>query len=123
MDGASPHVLIVDNSRVDCLVASRILQSCDIRVTVVEGPKQALKFLDGEHDVNLILTDCCMADMTDCDLLMAVKESPKLKHIPVVIACSDNIPERINKCLDGGAKHFILKPVKVGDVPRILSYI
>ncbi|XP_062195184.1 two-component response regulator ORR12-like [Phragmites australis] len=123
MAGASPHVLVVDDSRVDCLVASRVLESCNIRVTTVDGPKQALEFLDSEHDVNLILADYCMPDMTGYDFLMEVKESPKLEHIPVVIVCSDKIHERINKCLDGGAKEYLLKPLKVADVTRILSYI
>ncbi|OEL38506.1 Two-component response regulator ORR12 [Dichanthelium oligosanthes] len=92
-------------------------------VTTKEGPKQALEFLDAEHDVKLIITDYCMPGMTGYDLLMEVKESPKLKHIPVVIMSSDNIPERIKKCLDAGAKDYIMKPLNAVDVPRLLSYI
>uniref|UniRef100_A0A0E0AUV9 Response regulatory domain-containing protein n=1 Tax=Oryza glumipatula TaxID=40148 RepID=A0A0E0AUV9_9ORYZ len=76
-----------------------------------------------EHDVNMIVSDYCMPNMTGYDLLMEVEKSPKLAHLPVVIASSDNIPERIRKCLDGGAKDYILKPVKIVDVPRILNYI
>ncbi|KAL6644254.1 hypothetical protein ACP70R_015862 [Stipagrostis hirtigluma subsp. patula] len=119
----SPHVLIVDDTPLDRLVASMVLKRFNIRVTTVEGPKQALEFLDTEHDVNLILTDYCMPDMTGYDLLMEVKESPKLKHLPVVVASSDDIPERIKMCLDGGAKEYIVKPIKDVHVPRILSYI
>ncbi|KAL6859401.1 hypothetical protein ACP4OV_017660 [Aristida adscensionis] len=120
---ASPHVLLVDDSPIDRLVASKVLKRLNIQVTAVDGPKAALKFLETEHDVKLILTDFCMPDMTSYDLLMQVKESPKLKHLPVVIASGDNIPERIQMCLDGGAKEYILKPVKEVDVHRILSYI
>ncbi|EEE68594.1 hypothetical protein OsJ_27121 [Oryza sativa Japonica Group] len=78
---------------------------------------------DTEHDVDMIVSDYCMPDMTGYNLLMEVKKSPKLAHLPVVIASSDNIPERIRKCLDGGAKDYILKPVKIVDVPRIMKYI
>ncbi|PAN35068.1 hypothetical protein PAHAL_6G177500 [Panicum hallii] len=119
----APHVLVVDDSFVDRLVASRVLKGYDIRVTIKEGPKQALEFLNMEHDVKLIMTDYCMPDMTGYDLLMEVKESPKLKHIPVVIMSSDNIPERMKKCLDAGAKEYIIKPLNAVDVPRVLSYI
>ncbi|KAF8643642.1 hypothetical protein HU200_066698 [Digitaria exilis] len=70
---AAPHVLIVDDARVDRLVASRVLGSCNIRVTVVEGPMEALRFLATEHDVQLILTDYSMPDMTGYDLLVEVK--------------------------------------------------
>ncbi|KAG2584439.1 hypothetical protein PVAP13_6KG305100 [Panicum virgatum] len=120
---ASPHVLLVEDSCVDRLVASRLLKSFNVRVTAVEGPKEALKFLDMEHDVQLILTDYCMPDMTGYDLLVEVKKSPKLNHLPVVITCTDDIPERIKMCLDGGAKDYIIKPIKVDNVSRLLSYI
>ncbi|KAG2578448.1 two-component response regulator ORR12-like [Panicum virgatum] len=119
----APHVLVVDDSLVDRLVASRVLKACNIRVTVKEGPKQALEFLNMEYDVKLILTDYCMPDMTGYDLLIEVKKSPTLKHIPVVIMSSDNIPERMKKCLDAGAKEYIIKPLNIVDVPRVLSYI
>nr|CAB3475714.1 unnamed protein product [Digitaria exilis] len=120
---AAPHVLIVDDARVDRLVASRVLGSCNIRVTVVEGPMEALRFLATEHDVQLILTDYSMPDMTGYDLLVEVKNSPRLNHIPVVITCTDYIHETVQMCLDGGAADFITKPIVVADVPRILSYI
>ncbi|PUZ51828.1 hypothetical protein GQ55_6G221900 [Panicum hallii var. hallii] len=120
---ASPHVLLVEDSCVDRFVASRLLESFNIRVTTVEGPKKALKFLDMEHDVQLILTDYCMPDMTGYDLLVEVKKSPKLNHPPVVITCTEDVPERIKMCLDGGAKDYIIKPIKVVNVSRLLSYI
>ncbi|RCV31440.1 hypothetical protein SETIT_6G177300v2 [Setaria italica] len=119
---AARHILLVDDSCVDRLVAPRLLHTCNIRVTIMEGPKQALKFLDMEHDVQLILMDYYMPEMTGYDLLVEVQKSPKLNHLPVVITCSEDIPERIKKFLDGGA-HYIIKPIKVANVPQLLSYI
>ncbi|KAM0888302.1 hypothetical protein ACQ4PT_028433 [Festuca glaucescens] len=121
--GDSPHVLVVDDSIVDRLVVSKVLKCSNIRVTAVEGVKEALKFLDSENDVKMIVSNYCMPDLNGYDLLMEVKKSPRLAHLPVVISSSDNIPERIRKCLDGGAKDYILKPIKNVDVPRILSHI
>ncbi|TVU06663.1 hypothetical protein EJB05_09063 [Eragrostis curvula] len=120
---ASPHVLVVDDANVDRFIASKLLQRSNIRVTAVDGPKQALKVLDEENDVKLILTDYCMPEMTGYDLLMAVKESPKLKHLPVVIMSAESIPSRIKECMDGGAKEYIVKPIRATDIARILSYI
>ncbi|KAG2599708.1 two-component response regulator ORR12-like [Panicum virgatum] len=120
---ASAHVLIVDDSCVDRLVASRVMESCNIKVTPMEGPKEALQFLAMEHDVKLILTDYSMTDMTGYDFLLEMKKSPKLSHLPVVIMFTDDVPETIKKCLEGGAKDYIMKPIKVADVPHLLSYI
>uniref|UniRef100_A0A0E0LTY9 Response regulatory domain-containing protein n=1 Tax=Oryza punctata TaxID=4537 RepID=A0A0E0LTY9_ORYPU len=120
---SNPHVLVVDDTLVDRHVVSMALMCHNIRVTAVESVMQALIVLDSEHDVNMIVSDYCMPEMTSYDLLMEVKKSPRLAHLPVVIASSDNIPGRIKKCLDGGAKDYSLKPVKSVDVPRILNYI
>ncbi|CAN6272713.1 unnamed protein product [Urochloa humidicola] len=123
MAANAPHVLVVDDSFMDRLVATRVLKSYNIRVTVMEGPNQAWEFLNADHDVDLILSDYCMPGMTGYDLLVKVKESPMLKNIPVVIMSSDNIPERMKTCLDAGAKEYVLKPLNVVDVPRLLGYI
>ncbi|GJN05495.1 hypothetical protein PR202_ga23125 [Eleusine coracana subsp. coracana] len=101
-------------------------------VTAVEGPEEALKFLDEENHVDLILTDYSMPNMTGYDLLMKVKESPMLKHLPVVVSSTEDSPDIIKKesfglglcrCMEGGAKDFIVKPLTVTDVPRVLSHI
>ncbi|KAK3164176.1 hypothetical protein QOZ80_1AG0013760 [Eleusine coracana subsp. coracana] len=118
-----PHVLVVDDSRIILLVVTRILTSCSVRVTAVEGPEEALKFLDEENHVDLILTDYSMPNMTGYDLLMKVKESPMLKHLPVVVSSTEDSPDIIKKCMEGGAKDFIVKPLTVTDVPRVLSHI
>ncbi|RLM92403.1 hypothetical protein C2845_PM08G21630 [Panicum miliaceum] len=89
----------------------------------MEGPKKALRFLAMKHDVKLILTDYCMPGMTGYDLLMEVKKSLNLSHLPMVIMFTDDAPETIKKCLEGGARDYIMKPIKVADVPRLLSYI
>ncbi|KAJ1281932.1 hypothetical protein BS78_03G011300 [Paspalum vaginatum] len=119
----NPHVLIVDDAHVDRFVAARVFDIFNVRVTAVGGVLEALEFLYAHDDVDLVLTEYCMPGMTGYDLLLEMQESPTLNHIPVVIACTDIIPERINECLNEGAQEYIIKPLKIADVPRILSYI
>ncbi|KAJ1267869.1 hypothetical protein BS78_07G091600 [Paspalum vaginatum] len=118
------HVLVVDDSRVELLLATRVFNVFNIRVTAVQSAIEALDFLDLHHaDVDLVVTDYYMPEMTGYDLLRELKESPILMDLPVVIACTDMIPERIFACIVGGARDYIMKPIKVADVPRLLSYI
>ncbi|KAE9451553.1 hypothetical protein C3L33_16533, partial [Rhododendron williamsianum] len=86
------HVLAVDDSLIDRRLGSK---------------------------VNLIITDYCMPGMTGYDLLKKIKESNALKEVPVVIVSSENIPTRINKCLEEGAQQFMLKPLKQSDVKKL----
>ncbi|KAL2467742.1 Two-component response regulator ARR-A family [Forsythia ovata] len=70
--------------------------------------------------VNLIMTDYSMPGITGYDLLKRVKRS-SWKDVPVVVMSSENIPSRINMCLEGGAEEFLLKPVKLADLRKLHS--
>ncbi|KAL5227151.1 hypothetical protein ABZP36_015416 [Zizania latifolia] len=76
-----------------------------------------------ERGVSLIITDYCMPGMTGYDLLKRVKGSSSLKDIPVVIMSSENVPARINRCLEDGAEEFFLKPVKLADMKKLKSHL
>ncbi|CAL9196619.1 unnamed protein product [Musa hybrid cultivar] len=113
------HVLVVDDSSVDRAVIAKLLQSSKYRVTAVDSAKKALELLETEPNVNMIITDYSMPEMTGYELLKRVKESPKLSEIPVVIMSSENDPDKINRCLEEGAADFLLKPVRPSDVSRL----
>ncbi|KAK8926089.1 Two-component response regulator ARR9 [Platanthera zijinensis] len=126
------HVLAVDDSVTDRKLIERLLKSSSYHVTAVDSVSKALQFLglleeDGSSardvDVNLIITDYCMPGMTGFDLLKKIKESSMLKDIPVVIMSSENLPSRINRCLEGGADDFFLKPVQLSDMKRLRPQI
>ncbi|RCV34607.1 hypothetical protein SEVIR_7G182100v4 [Setaria viridis] len=120
---AAPHVLAVDDSSVDRAVIASILRSSRFRVTAVDSGKRALELLGSEPNVSMIITDYWMPEMTGYELLKKVKESSRLKEIPVVIMSSENVPTRINRCLEEGAEDFLLKPVRPSDVSRLCSRV
>ncbi|XP_027341098.1 two-component response regulator ARR9-like isoform X1 [Abrus precatorius] len=132
------HVLAVDDSLIDRMLIERLLKTSSFHVTAVDSGSKALKFLGLVEDeqrnekppsvspethqdveVNLIITDYCMPGMTGYDLLKRIKESKSLKDIPVVIMSSENVPSRINRCLEDGAEEFFLKPVQQSDVNKL----
>ncbi|GLJ32446.1 hypothetical protein SUGI_0652860 [Cryptomeria japonica] len=126
------HVLAVDDSIIDRKVIERLLKNSSYKVTTVDSGRRALEFLglcdndnavnNNELKVNMIITDYCMAGMTGYELLKRIKESSKLKEIPVIIMSSENVPSRMTRCLEEGAEDFILKPVKISDIKRLKSY-
>ncbi|URE38043.1 hypothetical protein MUK42_18127 [Musa troglodytarum] len=122
-DGGQRHVLAVDDSSVDRAVIAGILRSSKLRVTAVDSGKRALELLGLEKkDVSMIITDYWMPEMTGYELLKRVKESSELKEIPVVIMSSENVPNRITRCLEEGAEEFLLKPIRPSDVSRVCSH-
>lgn len=95
-----------DNSSAVASASSSLLQP-----SLQEGTK-----------VNLIMTDFCMPGMSGYDLLRRVKGS-YWKDVPVVVMSSENVPSRINMCLEGGADEFLLKPVQLSDLEKLQPYI
>lgn len=96
----------LDNSSAVASASSSLLQP-----SLQEGTK-----------VNLIMTDYCMPGMSGYDLLRRVKGS-YWKDVPVVVMSSENVPSRIDMCLEGGADEFLLKPVRLSDLEKLQPYI
>ncbi|KAK3002347.1 hypothetical protein RJ639_021362 [Escallonia herrerae] len=136
------HVLAVDDSIIDRKLIERLLKTSSYQVTTVDSGSKALQFLGFHEDeesnqnrpsvspmihrevqVNLIITDYCMPGMTGYDLLKKIKESSSLRNIPVVIMSSENVPSRINRCLEEGAEEFFLKPVRLSDVNKLKPHM
>ncbi|CBI40161.3 unnamed protein product, partial [Vitis vinifera] len=143
------HVLAVDDSLIDrkliekllktssfqdSKLIEKLLKTSSFQVTAVDSGSKALEFLGlqeeeqrnhhpQETEVNLIITDYSMPGMTGYDLLRKIKESSSLKDIPVVIMSSENIPSRINRCLEEGAEDFFLKPVQLSDVNKLRPHL
>lgn len=144
------HVLAVDDSVLDRKVIERLLKTMAYKVTSVDSGRRALEMLGvGEalesagvsvspdccspsadlsvfnqsYQFSMIITDYCMPGMTGFDLLKTIKGTSALKEIPVVIMSSENVPNRINRCLAEGAEEFLLKPVQLADVKRLRGHV
>ncbi|KAJ8753531.1 hypothetical protein K2173_022772 [Erythroxylum novogranatense] len=127
------HVLAVDDSLVDRKVIERLLKISSCKVTAVESGTRALQYLglDGGKSpaglnalkINLIMTDYSMPGMTGYELLKKIKGSSTFREVPVVIMSSENILARIDRCLEEGAEEFIVKPVKLSDVKRVMDFV
>ncbi|XP_054796140.1 two-component response regulator ARR17-like [Prosopis cineraria] len=129
-NGVMPHVLAVDDNLIDRKLVEKLLKNSSCKVTTAENGPRALEFLglaSDEEDtlkgtgskVNMIITDYCMPGMTGYELLKKIKKSSIMKEVPVVIMSSENIPTRVNKCLEEGAQMFIQKPLKQSDVKKL----
>ncbi|KAG5600357.1 hypothetical protein H5410_031727 [Solanum commersonii] len=129
-----PHVLAIDDNLVDRKLVEILLKKSSCKVTTAEDGLRALEYLglaahqdsstnNNGSKVNMIITDYCMPGMTGYELLKKIKESSMMKDVPVVIMSSENIPTRINQCMEEGAQIFMLKPLKHSDVERLRCQI
>ncbi|XP_048421123.1 two-component response regulator ARR17 isoform X3 [Pyrus x bretschneideri] len=116
-----PHVLAVDDSLVDRKLIEKLLTNLSCKVTTAENGASALEFLGLGDQHNSLESN----GEGSCSYLQVSnsKESSIMKEVPVVIMSSENIPNRINKCLEEGAQMFMLKPLKQSDMKKLRYHL
>ncbi|THU65994.1 hypothetical protein C4D60_Mb05t09530 [Musa balbisiana] len=106
------HVLAVDDSLMDRKLIERLLKTSSFQVTTVDSGSKALEVLGLSED-----------QTSPSAVSPEHNGSSSLKDIPVVVMSSENVPSRINRCLEGGAEEFFLKPVQLSDMKRLRPHI
>lgn len=79
-------------------------------VNTAESGWEALAYLHSGINPDLIITDLNMPDMDGGLLLKNIKKNVRFSHIPVIVLSGMNKSSVRIKCLQGGAKDFIIKP-------------
>ena len=94
-------ILLVDDNNVSLSLAKNMLGDKYEIYAVISG-EQALKFLE-KKDVDLILLDINMPDMSGFETLKLIREMPEHINIPIIFLTSDADPETERKCFEMGA--------------------
>lgn len=83
------RVLLVDDSSTDRLLAHEAFaeQAAPVNLTLCESGAEALAYMHRHHGhlSDVLLLDINMSGMTGLEVLVEMKNSPELAHIPVVM--------------------------------------
>lgn len=114
LNKALPRILIVDDEPANLKVLRQVLQD-SYRLSFARSGADALELIEKE-DVDLILLDIMMPDMTGFEVCEKLKATPPTARIPVIFvtALKDTIDEEMGFNL--GAVDYITKPI----VPAIV---
>jgi len=107
-------VLIVDDENINIVTLTSILSPEYITYEASNGI-EALKIAE-EFMPDVILLDIVMPEMDGYEMLMELKESEKLRDIPVIIITALDSIESEEKALRLGAADYITKPFHSGIV-------
>lgn len=103
-----PHILIVDDDRMNLRIAQKILEK-QCTSTCVTSAHDAYSYL--EHSIpDMILLDLHMPEIDGFTMLEQLKQQEIYKDIPVVCLTADNDRDSELKCFQLGALDFIVKP-------------
>lgn len=103
-------LLIVDDTPANIDLLTNILHD-DYKVKAALNGMQALKILQKQGKVDMILLDIMMPEMNGYDVCKAIKEDPATADIPVIFISALSEQEDERKGLELGAVDYITKPI------------
>lgn len=115
------HVLICDDDAATRFVIKRLLtQNFGCSTTECVDGVEALRKLDDE-EVDLILLDVEMPLIDGIEVLEAIRNSPQLKTLPVLMLSKERREEAVVKLVRLGIEGYILKPPRTEKVLAALE--
>jgi CheY-like chemotaxis protein len=120
--------LLVDDNDDDIRILQEALGDAKLinMVGVVRNGEEALAYLRREHiykDVSapdLILLDINMPKKNGFEVLLEIKASPVLRHIPVIIYTTSQRDEDILRAYVAGACSYIPKPADFRELKEVM---
>ena len=107
-----PKVLIIDDSAVMRKIIQRNIQQSGLLVDefVEAGDgKEGLEKVTS-YNIDLILCDCNMPNMTGIDFVKAIRVSGQKSNIPIVMVTTEGGEAKIEEAKNSGANGYLTKP-------------
>ena len=110
-------ILIVDDDLEDHMMLEEYFKDVGIsdKVTFLVNGQLALQYLEGISDSaelpKLLVLDLNMPIMNGSQVLLTIKQTPRLKNIPVIIFSTSENENEKRKCISFGALEYLVKPI------------
>lgn len=105
------EVLVVDDSVLNASLIKNNLDSLLLSVHLAKNGLDALKILEKNQNISMIITDYHMDEMNGLELLKELKNHESYTKIPVLAMSSENDNDLKIKLFKNGAVDFLLKPI------------
>lgn len=106
----SRNTILVAEDHPDLLEYIRKTLSQNYNVLTARNGAEAYEMVKSQSNIDLIITDLKMPEMTGMELCRNIKQNPTFSHILVVILSANLTPEIKIESLKGGADAIIEKP-------------
>lgn len=103
------HILVVDDSKVNRIVISGLVQKQGHTFEMAENGQKAIEMLR-QKPFDLVLLDMIMPEMDGFETLLAIKSDSHLRHIPVIMVSALEDMANVVKCIEKGAEDYLPKP-------------
>ncbi len=125
-------ILLVEDDPNDVLLIKRAFEKAGVAnpLSVVSSGEEAISYLRGEGKYAdrreyplpvIILLDLKMPRMNGFEFLEWLRAEPEFRRLIVVVLTSSGEAPDINRAYDMGANSYLVKPVQMDDLIRIVK--
>ena len=115
------RILVVDDSSAArALVAAVLAEAPDLQVERVSTGLEAIKLLSTVQ-IDLVLTDIHMPEINGLELIRFIKETERLRGIPIVIVSTEAAEQDRLRALSLGANDYLAKPFTAEQLRRVIN--
>ncbi|KAK4487332.1 hypothetical protein RD792_006051 [Penstemon davidsonii] len=125
------NVLVVDDNKVLCTIATKIIQKLGAKTETCENGKDAVdlicKNLQDDQSSSLpfdfIFMDCQMPVMDGYEATKLIRKEEKVHgiHIPIIALTACSTKEEIEKTLDAGMDFHLAKPILTDKLMKVIK--
>ena len=113
-------ILLADDDMRNSFALRKLLQTRGAKVILAEDGAQALKKLDENPTVDLVLMDIMMPIMDGYEAMRRIRQSKIYGKVPIIALTAKAMAEDREACVAAGANEYLTKPL---DVDRLLSVL
>lgn len=104
------HVLVADDEPHIGRIIKMKLEQGPFRVTLAYDGQEAVDLLEANKDIDLVLLDLMMPNLSGLDVLARIRSDDRLKHLPCIILTAAGQEAQHQKAMELGATDFLTKP-------------
>jgi HAMP domain-containing protein/signal transduction histidine kinase/CheY-like chemotaxis protein len=110
-DFRGKNILVVDDDMRNIFAVTTILEANGMIVSHAENGKQALKSLEANPQIDLILMDTMMPEMDGLEAMREIRKIAAFADLPIISLTAKAMKGDRERCLNAGASDYITKPV------------
>lgn len=117
---AGKKILIVDDDMRNIFSLSSALAEKEMIIFEAENGREALRQLDANPDMDLVLMDIMMPEMDGYEAMRSIRKDPRFQSLPIITLTAKAMKGDREECLKSGASDYIPKPV---DMDKLFSLL
>ena len=105
-------ILVVDDDMRTTFAVAHLLTGSGMKPLKAENGERALRLLDEQPDIDLVLMDIMMPIMDGYETMKRIRAQNKFRSLPIIALTAKAMEEDREKCLAVGANDYLPKPVE-----------